>query len=55
MVIPSLITPEPMIIQSYGQSPEFLQLFHDQKATVSSTVKFSARITGTQPLNVNFF
>jgi hypothetical protein len=52
-VLPTLIVPEPMIIESQGYPPEFLQLFHDQKASVGSTIKFEARITGTQPLSVN--
>lgn len=52
-VLPTFIAPEPMIIESQGYPPEFLQLFHDQKATLGSTIKFESRITGTQPLNVN--
>ncbi|CAF5081333.1 unnamed protein product, partial [Rotaria magnacalcarata] len=51
-VLPINIVPEPMIIEPMGYSPEFLQLFNDQKASIGSTIKFEARVTGTQPLNV---
>jgi hypothetical protein len=44
-----------MIIQSNGYPPEFLQLFTDRKALIGSTIKFEARVNGTQPLNVNSF
>lgn len=48
-----MIVPETMIIESNGYSPEFLQLFTDRKTSIGSTVKFEARVTGSQPLNVN--
>lgn len=53
-VLPVMIVPEPMIIETHGYSPEFLQLFKDQKSSIGSTVRFEARLTGTQPLNVNY-
>lgn len=49
-----MIAPEPMIIDSNGYPPEFRQLFTDRQGTIGSTMKFEARIVGTQPLNVNF-
>jgi hypothetical protein len=54
-VLPPSIAPEPMITQSTGFSPEFIQLFSDTKTSIGSTIKFEARIIGTQPLNVNKF
>ncbi|UJR28306.1 hypothetical protein I4U23_009551 [Adineta vaga] len=39
-------------IQSTGFPPEFLQLFTDQQTPVNSTIKFEARLIGTQPLNI---
>jgi len=42
----------PMNIQSNGFPPEFLQLFTDQQTSINSTIKFEARLIGTQPLNV---
>jgi len=54
-VLPRIIVPEPMIIESQGYPPEFLQLFSDRKTSIGSTIKFEARLIGTQPLNVNFF
>lgn len=53
-IIPQMILPEPMIVESNGRPPEFLQLFNDRKTTFGSNVTFEARLTGTQPLNVNF-
>jgi len=51
--LPKMTVPEPMIIDSInGHPPEFLQLFNDRKTTLGSTVKFEARLTGTQPLTV---
>ncbi|CAF4881568.1 unnamed protein product, partial [Rotaria socialis] len=41
-----------MNIQSDGFPPEFLQLFTDRPTSVNSTIKFEARLIGTQPLNV---
>ena len=52
-VTPQMILPEPMIVESSGYPPEFLQLFNDRKATVGGNVTFAARVTGTQPLKVN--
>lgn len=52
--LPTKIVPEPMIIESNGYPPEFRQLFTDQKTSIGSTIKFEARIVGTQPLNVKF-
>lgn len=40
------------IIQPNSLSPEFIQLFTDQQTSVNSTIKFEARLIGTQPLNV---
>lgn len=51
-VLPSENT-TPMNIQSNGFPPEFLQLFIDQQATLNSTVRFEARLIGSQPLNVS--
>ncbi|CAF2499044.1 unnamed protein product [Rotaria sp. Silwood2] len=39
-------------IQPNGFPPEFLQLFIDRQTIVNSTIKFEARLIGTQPLNV---
>lgn len=44
---------EPIILQPTGFPPEFLQLFTDQQTFINSTIKFEARLIGTQPLNVN--
>lgn len=52
-VTPQMILPEPMIIESNGYPPEFLQLFTDRKVTIGGNATFEARITGSQPLNVN--
>ena len=54
-ILPTIIAPEPMIVESSAFSPEFLQLFNDQKTSIGSTIKFEARVVGTQPLNVNSF
>jgi hypothetical protein len=54
-ISPRISVHEPMIIQSNGYPPEFLQLFTDRKALIGSTIKFEARVNGTQPLNVNSF
>jgi len=54
-ILPRISIPEPMIIESNGYPPEFVQLFNDQKTTIGSTIKFEARLMGTQPLNVIFF
>ncbi|CAF0743307.1 unnamed protein product [Adineta steineri] len=43
---------EQMNIQSNGFPPEFLQLFTDRQSSINSTIKFEARLIGTQPLNV---
>jgi len=43
---------EQINIQSNGFPPEFLQLFTDQPAAINSTIRFEARLIGTQPLNV---
>ncbi|CAF0886808.1 unnamed protein product [Rotaria sp. Silwood1] len=51
-ILPINIVPEPMIIESNGYAPEFLQLFKDQKTSIGSTIKFEARVTGTKPINV---
>lgn len=48
-----MILPEPMIIESNGYPPEFVQLFTDRKITVGGNATFEARVTGSQPLNVN--
>ncbi len=50
-ILPST-TNIPMNIQSNGFPPEFLQLFTDQQTFINSTIKFEARLIGTQPLNV---
>ncbi len=52
-ILPRMSAPEPMIIESNGYPPEFLQLFNDRKTSLGSTIQFEARVTGTQPLNVN--
>jgi len=64
-ILPSInnnisINNEQINIQSNGFPPEFLQLFTDQQTSINSTIKFEARLIGTQPLNVkeriqNFF
>ncbi len=58
-ILPSITnTPmnnEPINIQPNGFPPEFLQLFTDRQTSLNSTVKFEARLIGTQPLNVNSF
>lgn len=46
------MTTEQMIIQPNGFPPEFLQLFTDRQGSLNSTIKFEARLIGTQPLNV---
>jgi len=51
--LPNINVSEPMIIESNGYPPQFLQLFTDRNTSVGSTIKFEARIIGTQPLNVN--
>ncbi|CAF2574797.1 unnamed protein product [Rotaria sp. Silwood2] len=51
-ILPINIIPEPMIIESNGSAPEFLQLFKDQKPSIGSTTKLEARVIGTKPLNV---
>jgi hypothetical protein len=43
---------EQINIQPIGFPPEFLQLFTDRPSTINSTIKFEARLIGTQPLNV---
>jgi hypothetical protein len=50
-VIPSMNT-EPFQPQPTGFPPEFLQLFIDRQTAVQSTIKFEARLIGSQPLNV---
>jgi hypothetical protein len=54
-ILPRMIIPQPMIIESNGYPPEFLQLFNDKKTSIGSIIKFEARLIGTQPLNVRFF
>ncbi|CAF1249492.1 unnamed protein product [Adineta ricciae] len=49
--LPTMPAPEPMLTTPAGFPPEFRQLFHDQKTSLGSTVKFEARAIGTQPLN----
>jgi hypothetical protein len=44
-----------MTIESNGYPPKFQQLFNDRTTSIGSTIKFEARLTGTQPLNVKFF
>jgi hypothetical protein len=55
-ILPSInnipINNEQINIQSNGFPPEFLQLFTDQQTLINSTIKFEARLIGTQPLNV---
>ncbi|CAF1127621.1 unnamed protein product [Adineta steineri] len=51
-VLPSTTTHEPMIVAPTGFPPEFLQVFHDKKTSLGSTIRFEARLTGTPPLNV---
>ncbi|CAF3449488.1 unnamed protein product [Rotaria socialis] len=55
-ILPSIpnisMTNQQMNIQSDGFPPEFLQLFTDRPTSVNSTIKFEARLIGTQPLNV---
>jgi hypothetical protein len=46
--------PKPMIIEPNGYPPKFLQLFNDCRTKIGATIKFEARLTGTQPLNVKF-
>lgn len=52
-IVPTVMAPEPMILSSNGQPPEFLQLFTDRKSSIGSIVQFEARIIGTHPLNVS--
>ena len=52
-IVPTVMAPEPMILSSTGQPPEFLQLFTDRKSSIGSIVHFEARIIGTHPLNVS--
>ncbi|CAF1534366.1 unnamed protein product, partial [Adineta steineri] len=49
--LPTMPAPEPMLTTPAGFPPELRQLFHDQKTSLGSTVKFEARAIGTQPLN----
>ena len=53
-IMNTMPTPEPMLTTPAGFPPEFRQLFHDQKTSLNSTIKFEARVIGTQPLNVSF-
>ena len=57
-VLPSSVNP-PMNnneqvnnILPLGFPPEFLQLFIDRQTSLNSTIKFEARLIGTQPLKV---
>jgi hypothetical protein len=49
---PIPVDTEQIITQSTGSPPEFLQLFTDRQTSVNSTMKFEARLIGTEPLNV---
>jgi hypothetical protein len=55
-ILPSIpnipLNNEQINIQSNGFPPEFLQLFTDQQTSINSTIKYEARLIGTQPLNV---
>ncbi|CAF1627883.1 unnamed protein product, partial [Adineta ricciae] len=49
---PISVNTEPAFVQPTGFPPEFLQLFIDRQASINSSMKFEARLIGTQPLNV---
>ena len=55
-ILPSItnipVINEPINLQPNGFPPEFLQLFTDQQTFANSTIKFEARLIGTQPLKV---
>ncbi len=55
-ILPSItnipINNQSINLQPNGFPPEFLQLFTDQQTFINTTIKFEARLIGTQPLNV---
>lgn len=56
VILPTIYPQSPSKpLSTMGSPPRFLRTFTDRKTTLGSTVRFDARVSGSQPLNVRLF